>query len=247
MLGGKKMETVKIGWSGGKDSTRAVMAHIERGDKVKAVCYIPMFTKEIPLISKKHYTFIMETASYFKALGAQVYFADGGLTYYEYVTHIAKKGKNKGQIFGFPIIGRGMCGFKRDGKLKALDLCDVGKYDYEGVGIAYDETSRHGQLTNKLRSILVEEKITEDDATEYCKTNNLYSPHYDCTSKKKMRDGCALCCNATEEERQEWYHDYPEAIPILLDLQNIVKEQRPERPPLRNYKYFLDPMKEEMD
>ena len=46
------MSVVKIGWSGGKDSTRAVMAHIQRGDKVKAVCYVPMFTKEIPLISK---------------------------------------------------------------------------------------------------------------------------------------------------------------------------------------------------
>ena len=163
------METVKIGWSGGKDSTRSVMAHIQRGDKVKAVCYVPMFTKKIPLISKKHYDFILKTAEYFRNLGAEVYFADGGLTYCEYVTHIAKKGKNKGQIFGFPIVGRGMCGFKRDGKLKALALCDVGEYDYEGVGIAYDEVKRHRQLTEHLRSILFEEKITEDDATEWCK------------------------------------------------------------------------------
>jgi hypothetical protein len=234
------MAVVKIGWSGGKDSTCAVMAHIERGDKVKAVCYIPMFTKEIPLISKKHYDFIMETAAYFKALGAQIYFADGGLTYYEYVTHIAKRGKYKGQIFGFPIVGRGMCGFKRDGKLKALSLCDVGYYDYEGVGIAYDETRRHGQLNENLRSILVEEKITEDDATKYCKENDLYSPHYSCTGKKKMRDGCALCYNASDQERQEWFADYPEAIPLVIELQNIVKEHRPDRPPLRRYKYFIE-------
>ena len=234
------MATVKIGWSGGKDSTRAVMAHIQRGDKVKAVCYVPMFTKEIPLISKKHYDFILKTAEYFRSLGAEVYFAYGGLTYYEYVTHIAKKGKNKGQIFGFPIVGRGMCGFKRDGKLKALNLCDVGEYDYEGVGIAYDEVKRHGQLTESLRSILFEEKITEDDATEWCKENGLYSPQYACSGKKKMRDGCALCCNASEKERQEWFEDYPEAIPILIELQNIVREQRPDRPPLRDYKYFIE-------
>ena len=182
----------------------------------------------------------METAAYFKALGAQIYFADGGLTYYEYVTHIAKIGKYKGQIFGFPIVGRGMCGFKRDGKLKALSLCDVGYYDYEGVGIAYDETRRHGQLNENLRSILVEEKITEDDATEYCKENDLYSPHYSCTGKKKMRDGCALCYNASEKERQEWFKDFPEAIPLVIELQNIVKEQRPDRPPLRGYEYFIE-------
>ena len=40
------MSVVKIGWSGGKDSTRAVMAHIQRGDKVKAVCYVPMLAME---------------------------------------------------------------------------------------------------------------------------------------------------------------------------------------------------------
>ena len=234
------MDVVKIGWSGGKDSTRAVMAHIQRGDKVKAVCYVPMFTKKIPLISKKHYEFILKTAEYFRSLGAEVYFADGGLTYCEYVTHIALKGKNKGQIFGFPIVGRGMCGFKRDGKLKALALCDVGECDYEGVGIAYDETKRHGQLTKNLRSILVEEKITEDDCTDWCKENCLYSPQYSCKGKKKMRDGCSLCCNASETERREWFEDYPEAIPLVIELQNIVKKQRPDRPPLRDYKYFIE-------
>lgn len=234
------MATVKIGWSGGKDSTCAVMKHIERGDKVKAVCYIPMFTKEIPLISKKHYEFILKTADYFRSLGAEVFFADEGVTYYEYVTHIAKSGKFKGQIFGFPIVGRGMCGFKRDGKLKALSLCDVGQFDCEGVGIAYDEVSRHKQLNEMLRSILYELKITEDGATDFCKQNNLYSPHYFCTGKKKMRDGCSLCCNASERERQDWFNDYPEAIPLVIELQNIVKKERPDRPPLRGYRYFIE-------
>ena len=107
------------------------------------------------------------------------------------------------------------------------------------MGIAYDEVKRHGQLTDNLRSILFEEKITEYDATNYCKENGLYSPHYDCSGKKKMRDGCALCYNASEKERQEWFEDYPEAIPLVIELQNIVKEQRPERPPLRNYEYFI--------
>ncbi len=234
------MAVVKIGWSGGKDSTCAVMHHMYRGDEVKAVCYVPMFTKEIPLISKKHYEFILRTAEYFRSRGAKVYFADGGVTYCEYVTHVAQRGKFKGQIFGFPIVGRGMCGFKRDGKLKALSLCDVGQYDYEGVGIACDETGRHRQLNEKLRSILCELEMTEEDATAFCKEHNLYSPQYDCAGKKKMRDGCALCCNASEQERREWLEDYPEALPILIELQNVVKEKRPDRPPLRGYKYFIE-------
>lgn len=231
------MSVVKIGWSGSKDSTTAVMKHIERGDKVKVVHYTPMFTKNIPLILKDHYNFIVQTANYFRSLGADVYFADKGATYYEYVTHVALSGRCKGQIFGFPIIGAGMCGFKRDGKLRALSLCDVGEYDYESVGICFDETKRHGQLNKELRSILCELKITQDGTKQYCLENGLYSPHYTHNTK---RDGCALCYNAKEDERQRWFKDYPEAIPIVLELQDLVKKHRPDRPPLRGYRYFIE-------
>lgn len=231
------MAIVKIGWSGGKDSTTAVMKHIERGDEVKVVHYTPMFTKEIPLILKDHYAFIIQTANYFKSLGVEVNFANQGVTYYEYVTHVALAGKCKGQIFGFPIIGAGMCGFKRDGKLRALSLCDVGKYDYESVGICFDETKRHSQLNENLRSILCELKMTQEDTKQYCLSNGLYSPHYTHNTK---RDGCALCYNAKEDERRRWFADYPEAIPLVLNLQNLVKECRPDRPPLRGYRYFIE-------
>lgn len=231
------MSIVKIGWSGGKDSTTAVMKHIEKGDKVKVVNYTPMFTREIPLILKDHYTFIKQTANFFRTLGAEVYFADKGLTYYEYVTHIALRGKCKGQMFGFPIVGAGMCGFKRDGKLKALSLCDVGEYDYESVGICFDEVKRQKQLTENLRSILCELKITQEGSRQYCLENGLYSPHY---TYKTKRDGCALCYNAKEEERQRWFEDFPEAIPIVLQLQDMVKNNRPDRPPLRGFRYFIE-------
>ena len=56
------------------------MLHIERGDTVKAVCYIPMFTKDIPLIMKEQYQFILNTADYFRSLGAEVFIVSG-MTY----------------------------------------------------------------------------------------------------------------------------------------------------------------------
>ena len=64
-----KNPTVKVGWSGGKDSTCAVMQHIEHGHKVKAVCYIPMFTESIPLIEKTttHLFSVLQSCS--EALG----------------------------------------------------------------------------------------------------------------------------------------------------------------------------------
>lgn len=66
------MSVVKIGWSGGKDSTCAVLKHIEQGDQVKAVCYIPMFTKEIPMLLRRHYEFITLSANRLREMGAEI-------------------------------------------------------------------------------------------------------------------------------------------------------------------------------
>ena len=228
------MDVVKLGWSGGKDSTCSGYMHIERGDKVKMICYIPMFTNEIPLILKCHYEFIMNQKKVFEDLGAEVYIVHG-MTYWDYCTHIAKSGKNKGKMFGFPCFKRGQCGFKRDSKLKAVQSIDVGYYDYEDIGIAYDEVDRHGQLNDKKRSILVEKKITEEMAMYFCLGKNAVSPNY----ATKKRDGCTLCPNAKESERQEWYKDYPEAVPLLMELQRIINANRTDRKPLRNNKWFI--------
>lgn len=229
------MDIVKVSWSGGKDSTCAVSLHLKQNDLVKAVCYIPMFTDEIPLITKRHYEFINNTADFFRSQGAEVYFAKG-ITYFDFVTHFISKGKNKGKIFGFPTCVTGMCEFKNYSKVASLKKVDVGYFDYEDIGIAFDEYKRHSQLNNKKRSILVEKGYTEQFATMYCYHKGLLSPHYD----YDKRDGCALCYNAPESRRIRWLNDYPEAKSLLIDLQNIVKENRPDRFPLRNHQWFID-------
>ena len=81
------MNIVKVGWSGGKDSTASVLLHLEQGDKVKAICYVPMFTKEIPLITKSHYEFIINTAEILRQMGSEVHIVSG-MTYWDYVTKI---------------------------------------------------------------------------------------------------------------------------------------------------------------
>lgn len=230
------MSVVKIGWSGGKDSTCATYKHLEQGDTVKAVCYIPMFTKEIPLINKEHSYFLQTQADRFKQEGGKIYFAEG-MTYYDYCLSINKSGIYKGQVKGYPYIG--FCGFRRDSKIEACRNVDVGFFDYEDIGIAFDEKARHGQLTEKLRSILVEKKITEYDAKQFCIFRNAYSPHY----KYSKRDGCALCFNAKPIELAIWLRDYPEARPILIELQERLKPLligRKNEFPLRGYNYFID-------
>lgn len=225
----------KVNWSGGKDSTCAVIKHLECGHRIKAVCYIPMFTAEIPLITKAHYEFIIKTADLFKALGAEVFIVTGR-TYYEHVKYRSTRGKYKGRAFGFPPFQRGWCTFKRDSKLKALNSCDIGYYQYEDIGIAADEKDRHGQLDDSKRSILNELGISEKEAFTFCKRAGILSPHY----LTQKRDGCALCPNAKPSERRQWFSDYPEAVPIVIELQDFVKRERPDICPLRNHKWFID-------
>lgn len=230
------MNVVKIGWSGGKDSTCSVYKHLECGDKVKAVCYIPYFTEDIPLINKEHYEFIIGQAEIFEQMGCEVFFAKG-ITYYDYCLSICKSGINKGSVKGYPFVNA--CGFRRDSKIKAVSECNVGEYDYLDIAIAFDEIKRQTQLDKNTRSILCELKITEAQAQRFCLDKNAYSPHY----KYSKRDGCALCFNAKSIERRIWFDDYENAYEKVLELQQKLKPLlvgRPNEYPLRKYHYFIE-------
>lgn len=235
------MDIVKCSWSGGKDSTCAVHLHLLRGDRVKGVCYIPMFTQDIPLIFKNHYEFILKTADRFRGMGAEIQIVSG-MTYYDCVTHICTKGYRKGHLYGFPCPINGKCSFKVYSKLKAINNADVGAFDYEDIGIAYDEVKRQAQLSENKRSILCEEKVTEAMAKSHCIRNELLSPHYD----DHNRDGCILCYNAKATERIRWFKEYPQAFPLLMELQEMVKCEMENgiiphtHTPLRDHKWFID-------
>lgn len=226
---------VKCSWSGGKDSTAAVILHIQQKDLVKAVCYVPMLTDNIPLILSEQYNFILNSADRFRAEGAEVYIITG-ISYYDYVHKISTRGKYKGRAFGFPCFIKGKCGFARDSKVKSINSFDCGFYDYLDIGIAYDEKDRIRQLTDKKRSILFERGITEDIAYKICQDNSLLSPVY----SRRSRDGCALCPHAGKSEREEYFSDYPEAKEIVKELQYFCMENRPDIYPLRDRKMFID-------
>lgn len=228
-------DAVKVSWSGGKDSTAALLLHLQAGHQVKAVCYVPMFDEQIPLIEKAHYEFIVQTAERFRRMGAEVHIVSG-MSYSDFVLHVITRGKNKGKIVGFPCYITGLCNFRVYSKHKALNNPQLGAYDYEDVGIAYDEKKRHGQLTAFKRSILVERQITESDAFQICVDHGILSPIYNQANK---RDGCALCPHASASRRDRWFADYPDVLSKLAHLQRVVKEQRPEHPPLRGGLYFI--------
>lgn len=227
---------VKVSWSGGKDSTAAALLHMMSGHKVICVCYIPYYDDETPLISKEHFEFLQNTGRKFEQeFGATVIFVHG-LTYKGFVTSIISKGKNKGKIKGFPYFAR--CNFKNFSKIPAIKSVDKLynlKYDYEDIGIAFDEVQRYNNIDGiKHRSILKELHVTEDVAFNFCKRNGVLSPHY----KDNKRDGCALCPNARKEEREKWLNEYNKREDVK-ELENLVKSVwGDERRPLRGKRYF---------
>lgn len=131
---------------------------------------------------------------------------------------------------------KGMCSFKRDSKVYALNAVEVGGYDYEDIGIAADETERLGQLSKTKRSILAERGIANADAFVLCREKNALSPHYETAT----RDGCVLCGNAKSKEVASWLLDYPQAREKLLELQAFCMRVRPDRYPLRGKQLYLD-------
>lgn len=197
------MSVVKVSWSGGKDSTCALGLHLEQKDTVKACCYIPMFTDNIPLIMPDHYKFILRAADIFREQGAEVNILTG-LTYFDWFYKTISRGKNKGKYRGFPMVFAGKCGFMRDGKKKSVESFDVGQFDYEDLGIAYDEVDRFTNIDGvKKRSILIENQYTEAMAKDWCIKHDLLSPHY----INNKRDGCALCPHGKRQERIKWFSE----------------------------------------
>ncbi len=209
------MSTVKISWSGGKDSTASVILHSQSGDICKIVYYIPMLTDCIPLIRKAHYDFIQAAVDRFTGFGMPCYQAHG-MTYWDHVNRFLTKGPRKGQIMGYGL-GYGFCLFRDYSKRRALNGVNVGYFDYLDIGIAADECSRYGQLTKEKRSILVERHVTEARAKEICIEHGLLSPIY----KDVGRDGCVICPNAGPPVIQQWARDYPQGVEILKHIEHI--------------------------
>lgn len=228
------MQTVKVNWSGGKDSTAAALLYLSRPNKYKVIIvhYTPFFDEETPLILPKHYNFIKAMARRFEDMGATVICVTGK-TYKDFCTHIITRGKNKGKMQGFPYWGRGCCNFRNTkiSALKSVKIC----YDIEDIGIAADEYDRLNQIRGNVVSILYDNLITENEAFDICIKNNALSPHYE----EHRRDGCALCPNAKAAEREEWLNSYPNAREKLKELQEICMKKRPELYPLRNNKLFI--------
>lgn len=232
-------------WSGGKDSTCAGFLHLQRGDEVHFVCFIPYFDDDIPMIPRVVFDFLYRTADFFRSFGAIVTFVKGSMSYYDYCTKLLVKGFRKGSYQSYPCINRGQCGYNRDCKSKACsDYANTLIYDYKDISICADEVGRKKlNIEKKEISILIELGYTQRDSYNFCRKNNLLSPSYEFG----LRDGCMLCPHGASSERVRWFSDYAEynAKERLYDLQCKLRDNARQNGvkefyPLRGKHYFIE-------
>lgn len=113
-------------------------------------------------------------------------------------------------IYGWPPVFGHWC-------MKWLKLEPIQQY-FEGldcvewIGIAADETARHGQLNERKRSALVEYGVTEAQAMDICKELGWVSPTY----LHSGRDGCWFCpCQGIDQLRR-LYNEFPDLWKLMV-------------------------------
>ncbi len=229
-----------ISWSGGKDSTATVILFHQHYDElVKPGDTVEILFAEVMFDIKNNISghnpdiikFIYATKKRFEEWGfnVNILHADGKRKdFLDFFYH--KMGKSRqhpeheGMIYGFP--ASGICGIKRDLKMKPLDDWKKAHKNDEHidyVGIAQDEPKRLESLykTPNTVSLLDVYGYTEEMARKLCEQYDMLSPQYFLNSGKQRRDGCWFCPNAKLCEHEAIKKAYPEAWRQYVELENV--------------------------
>lgn len=156
--------------------------------------------------------------------GVTVDHAYSGVSYEEHFYKVKQKGNHVGDRNGFPFIVGAWCNSRL--KLRAISKyqAQFGNYEItQFVGIAYDEPVRLERMLKKqtekqkYRSLLVEQKLTEQDAFEICKKYDLLSPMYSVDGI--YRGGCWFCPKQCLADLYSLWKTYPDLWQRLCDME----------------------------
>ena len=211
-----------VSFSGGKDSTAMLLMMIERKIAVDRVICVDT-TKEFPAMYK-HITKVQ------KMCPVKIEIVKIDFDYW-FGEHVKTKGKNIGKKgYGFPDFRNRWCtALKQEayGKLSASlpynpkkrgGVNCIPRYSIEYLGIAFDEKRRTGNNKGKGRNIrypLVEWKITEEQALEYCYSKGL---DWGGLYEKFHRVSCWCCPLSRIAELRVLYTDFPDLWEELQEM-----------------------------
>lgn len=213
----------------GKDSMATLLLAIEKGIPIDHVMYVdirfsPEISGEHPLMAEWIPTAEKCLKEKFGIVVEHVY---SGVSFVEQFYKEKQKGKHIGDKYGFPYQISAWCNDRL--KLKAISkylkqFANIRVTQF--IGIAYDEPVRWERMkkkeTNKrkYRSLLMENKLAEQNAFEICERYGLLSPIYK-TNDGMFRGGCWFCAKQCLADLYSLWKNYP-------DYFNRLKEMEPD-------------------
>ena len=215
-----------MSWSGGKDSTASIILAHENNEPLDTIVFCEVMydlKNNISGENPEHIKFIKEEVKpLFESWGYQVEILRANRDYLDFfhriIMHPRKHMDHKGKKFGFPVYG--MCGVKRDLKLKPIDQYykSISDEIIQYVGICADEKRRLTSLRNQPGRISLLEKygFTEQMAREKCVEYGLLSPSYQFSD----RGGCWFCPNAKLAEHRIIKEKYPDVWDQFVALED---------------------------
>lgn len=202
-------------FSGGKDSTAMVLMLLEKKEPLDRVVFIDTGL-ELP----EMYEYINKCEKRFKELDPKLKFdrvkAEKGFEEWFYTEK--KRGKNKGQIYGWPFTAafNSWCNDRlkqRPFRTYEKQLKEQGEYIIY-LGIAADEPRRLAKLEANRKAPLAEWGMTETNCLDFLKERDLYNPLYD----RFKRTGCYLCPKQNLKALRTLRKYYPEQWKRMLEL-----------------------------
>lgn len=209
----------------GKDSMATLILAAEQGIPIDRVMYCdiqfsPELSGEHPLMAAWTPTAEQRLNELF---GITVDHVHSGVSFYEQFYKVKQKGNHIGDIYGFPHVINAWCNSEL--KVRAINryLSQLQEATTQFIGIAYDEPVRWERMLKKqtdkrkYRSLLVEAKLTEQDAFEICKKYDLLSPMYSVDGI--YRGGCWFCPKQCLADLHSLWKNYPELYGKLLEME----------------------------
>lgn len=198
----------------GKDSIAMLEVIAEHRMQLDRIVHVEvMATKDIPadlpeVIQWKQYA----DEVIFKRYGIRVEHISSGRTFEELFYRIPKRrsynAEKQGTIRGFPSLLCKWC----SKELKVEVMQKIGRNSVQYIGIAANETERHSQLTEMIRSPLTEHGVSEAKCMEICRNLGLIAPTY----LQSKRSGCWFCPSQPLEQLRILRMQHPELWRILL-------------------------------
>jgi len=202
-----------VSLSGGKDSTALLLMMLEKDMPVDYIIFVDT-TKEFPQIYE-HLEKLERYISPLKITRVELPFD------YYFSEHVRKKGKKKGtKGYGFAGPRVRWCTIlKRDYfEKKVREL--IGKEEYlKYIGYTIDERRRYKNISDNFPNVrfpLVEWKITEKQALEYC-----YSKGFDFGGLYEVisRSSCYCCPLVSMKKLYAIYKHYPDLFEKIKEME----------------------------